>query len=78
VDERLVGMEFGDLLELLGDHLYDARTGRGRVLLYNVGGVTQHGKFDVVVTGRSFADIGRFIREGIPGLIERYVRDRGD
>lgn len=74
VDPRLRGLEFGHLMEIFGDELFDRRTGTGRVLLYNVGGVTEHGKFDVVVTGRDYADIGRFIEARIPALITRYVR----
>jgi hypothetical protein len=76
VDERLRGLEFRHLLELFNEHLYDRRTGKGRVLLYNVGGVSEHGKFDLVVTGRSFAEVRRFIGERIPRLIGRYLRRR--
>jgi hypothetical protein len=76
VDERLRGLEFTHLLEIFGDTLYDRRTGRGRVLLYNVGGVAEHGKFDLVVTGRTYAEIGRFIDERVPALISRYLRGR--
>jgi hypothetical protein len=76
VDERLRGLEFAQLMELFGDTLYDRRTGRGRVLLYNVGGVTEHGKFDLVVTGRTYAEVGRFIGERVPALITRYLSSR--
>lgn len=76
VDERLIGLGFPDLLELFGDTLYDRRSGRGRVLLYNVGGVPDHGKFDIVVTGPTYADIAHFIRERIPDRIARYLRRR--
>lgn len=76
VDERLCGLDFHQLVDIFGDSLYDRRTGRGRVLLYNVGGVGEHGKFDMVVTGRTYADIGRFIDERVPALITRYVRGR--
>jgi hypothetical protein len=74
VDERLCGLEFAQLLEIFGDALFDQRTGRGRVFLYNVGGVTDHGKFDIVVTGRSYADVTRFIAERVPARIARYRR----
>ena len=73
VDHRLLGLGFPELLEIFDGALYDRRTGRGRVLLYNVGGVTDHGKFDIVVTGRTFADVERFIREGVPARIARYL-----
>jgi hypothetical protein len=74
VDERLRGLDFGQLMEVFGPTLYDRRTGRGRVLLYNVGGVTEHGKFDLLVTGRSYADVQRFISDRIPRLVSRYLR----
>jgi hypothetical protein len=76
IDERLRGLEFEHLLEIFGDTLYDRRTGKGRVLLYNVGGVPEHGKFDIVVTGRSFAEVYRFIDEGVPARISRYLGSR--
>lgn len=76
VDERLRGLEFAHLMEIFDDVLYDRRAGTGRVLLYNVGGIAEHGKFDVVVTGRTYAEIGRFIDERIPALITRYLRGR--
>lgn len=76
VDPRLRGLEFRHLLEVFDGHLYDRGSGKGRVLLYNVGGVGEHGKFDLVVTGRTFADVCRFIDDRIPALIARYVRGR--
>jgi hypothetical protein len=76
VDDRLRGLEFHDLMDVFGGHLYDRRTGKGRVLLYNVGGVGEHGKFDLVVTGRSFAEARRFITDRIPALITRYLHHR--
>lgn len=76
VDERLLGLEFAHLLEIFGNSLYDRRTGKGRVLLYNVGGVTEHGKFDLVVTGRSFSEVTRFIDERVPARISRYLARR--
>ena len=72
-DPRLKGKRFTDLLSIFRRHLYDRRTGRGRILLYNPGSVTEHGKFDMVVTGRSYADIGRFVEHTIPNLIGRHV-----
>ena len=76
VDERLRGLGFVELLEIFGDTLYDRRSGKGRVLLYNVGGVAEHGKFDIVVMGRTYGEIGRFIAREIPRRIDRYVGSR--
>jgi hypothetical protein len=69
----LLGLGFPHLLKIFGDTLFDRRTGMGRVLLYNVGGVTEHGKFDIVVTRRSFAEVARFIDDGVPARISRYL-----
>lgn len=77
VDRRLIGLEFTDLMEVFGRDLYDRRTRQGRVLLYNVGGVREYGKFDLVVIGRSFAEVQRYISRRIPALISRYCRKRG-
>jgi hypothetical protein len=76
VDARLQGMDFPALMELFGEHLYDHRTGKGRILLYNVGGVTEHGKFDIIATGRSYPDAIRFLEERVAHIIDRYLQGR--
>ncbi|HUE95453.1 MAG TPA: hypothetical protein VMN39_02285 [Longimicrobiaceae bacterium] len=77
VDPRLRGLDFVGLMELFEGQLYDRRTGKGRVLLYNVGGITEHGKFDLAVTGRTYAEIERYLSTRIPGLVTRYLRRGG-
>lgn len=75
-DERLRGMRFPDLVDLFDGELYDRRSGRGRILLYNVGGITEHGRFDMVITGRTYTEIDRFVARRIPALIDRYLACR--
>lgn len=75
-DPRLRGLGFTELADLLGRQLYDRRSGRGRVLLYNPGPLTEHGRFDMIVTGRSHAAVDAFISRTLPALIARR-RGRG-
>ncbi len=53
---HLVGGDFQDVLDALGDLLYDHRTGQGRFVLYNVGCLPQYGKLDVIALGRDVDD----------------------
>ena len=53
VCKDLIGGTFDDLLERLGDDVYDARTGKGRFILYNVGCLPVYGKFDVIALGET-------------------------
>ena len=47
----LVGATFPQILERVGDALYDPTTGRGRYIFYNVGPLVRHGKLDVIALG---------------------------
>lgn len=47
----LVGARLPDLLELLGDLTFRTETGQGRFILYNLGPLDGHGKFDVISIG---------------------------
>ncbi len=69
VDERLVGVSFPELLRLIGDAAYDATTGRGRFLFYNVGPLVASGKFDVIAWGSSQSDAERALEHELPGLL---------
>ncbi len=69
VDQALVGCELADLLSMLGDELYDARTGRGRFVVYNVGCLVPHGKLDVIAIGADVADASRALEEQLPALL---------
>jgi hypothetical protein len=56
VHPQLVGVSFEDLVETLGDELYDYRTERGRYLLYNVGPLPQFGKLGAIALADTQAE----------------------
>ena len=51
--DGLVGVDFRDMLDRLGGAVFDATTGRGQYVLYNVGPLAKHGKLDVIAFGDS-------------------------
>ena len=53
VHPELVGVSLPEILQRVGDAAYDARTGRGRYLFYNVGPLKGSGKLDVISFGRT-------------------------
>ena len=48
---NLVGKDFGAVRAALAGRLYDATTGCGTFVLYNVGPLRQYGKLDVIALG---------------------------
>jgi len=64
--EDLVGVEFRELLERLDGAVYDPATGDGSYILYNVGPLTNTGKFDVVAIGSTPSEAERLIGEDLP------------
>ena len=63
---ELVGASLPDLLELLGDFTFRAETGQGRFILYNLGPLDGHGKFDVISLGADQDDAERGVLELLP------------
>ncbi len=70
VEPSLVGRPFAELAERVGDALYDARTGEGRFLLYNVGCMAV-GKFDVIAIGDTIEEATEALEETLPALLAR-------
>jgi hypothetical protein len=62
----LVGARFDELLESVGDALFDPATGKGRYIFYNVGPLVRHGKLDVISLGSSAKDAEDAIHEDLP------------
>nr|MDJ0976626.1 hypothetical protein [Planctomycetota bacterium] len=69
VHEGLVGMTFPEVLERVGDELFDPRTGSGRYVFYNVGPLEPVGKIDVIAFGETQADAERAMTEELPPLL---------
>jgi hypothetical protein len=63
---ELIGARLPDLLELLGDMRFSTETGQGRFILYNVGPLDGHGKFDVISIGADQEDAERGMLEILP------------
>jgi hypothetical protein len=66
VDERLASVPFKELVEILGDDLYDAANGRGRYVLYNIGPLPKVGKLDVIALGESVEEAEEALEEELP------------
>jgi hypothetical protein len=66
--DRYAGKPFAELAQALGDSLYDARTGRGRFVVYNVGCLA-YGKFDVIAIGADVAAATRALEEELPARL---------
>ena len=60
------GARLADLLELLGDLVFQTETGKGRFILYNLGPLDGHGKFDVISIGADQEDAERGVLEILP------------
>lgn len=69
ISEDLIGMPFSELLRRTGDQLFDPRTGRGRFILYNLGPLHVHGKFDVIALGRTQQEAEHAMTEILPDLL---------
>jgi len=63
---ELIGARVPDLLELLGDMAFQTDTGKGRFILYNLGPLEAHGKFDVISIGADQKDAERGVLEILP------------
>ncbi|MCP4200984.1 MAG: hypothetical protein GY769_03530 [bacterium] len=69
VHPGLVGAPFGDILSAVGKDLFDAGTGRGRFIFYNVGPLARLGKLNVIALGGSQEEAEAAIEEDLPRLL---------
>ena len=69
VHPKLVGASFQEILACVGDQVFDATTGRGRFIFYNVGPLTGFGKLDVIALGRTQGESDEAIAEILPRLL---------
>jgi hypothetical protein len=65
-------LRFEDLVAGLDHVLYDARTGRGRMIIYNPRHL-RAGTADVIALGRSWADARRWLEQEVPRLLAALV-----
>lgn len=69
VDSKLAGRPFPEILARLKDSLYDARTGNGHFILYNVGCLRDSGKFDVIALGATREESSHRLEQQLPDLL---------
>jgi hypothetical protein len=62
----LIGVPFSEILERTGEELFDAATGRGRYIFYNVGPLKKNGKLDVIALGQTAAEAEESIHVDLP------------
>jgi hypothetical protein len=65
-------LRFEDLLAGLDDLLYDARTGRGRMIIYNPRHL-RASTVDVIALGRSWAEARRWLEEEVPRRLQALI-----
>ncbi len=66
---ELIGARFTDLLAMVGADLFEASTGQGRFIFYNLGPLEAHGKFDVISIGQTLEDAEIGVLERLPSLL---------
>jgi len=69
VEPSLVGAPFSEVVRRLGDSLYIPKTRKGDFLVYNVGPLLTHGKFDVIALGSSYDQATFALEEKLPSLL---------
>ena len=69
VHQDLVGVPFTEICQRIGSHLFDAGSGDGQFLLYNVGPLIGSGKFDVIAIASSPDEANRWMTERLPELL---------
>ncbi|MBT6783473.1 MAG: hypothetical protein HOA95_01515 [Planctomycetes bacterium] len=69
IHQDLIGVPFTEICQRIGGHLFDASSGEGQFLLYNVGPLTLSGKFDVIAIAESSDEADRWMTEGLPELL---------
>ncbi len=67
------GLTFEQLCDGLGDDLYDRRTGRGRVVLFNPGRLQSHGGIDLITWGTTAEAAGRALAEDLPRRLRQIA-----
>lgn len=69
VHPDLVGRPFGDILDAVGDALYEPRTGQGRFVFYNAGPLAKKGKIDVISLGATPDEAMEGVEVVLPRLL---------
>lgn len=68
-------VNFEEVRRQLKKHLYNARTGRGWLVIFSSGYLSSGGTVDVLCLGKSQVQANTLARETAPNLLRRLVRD---
>ncbi|MBT8485162.1 MAG: hypothetical protein KJO43_06250 [Phycisphaerae bacterium] len=69
----LTDCRFRDVLAHLGDELFDARTGRGSLILLGPGRTRLTGKLNVIALAETPEDADRYLREDVTPRLRRFA-----
>ena len=67
--EGLSRVTFAGLLESVREDLFDVRTGRGRVILYNPGRMPARSGIDVITVGETWEEAQQFVLSSFPARL---------
>jgi hypothetical protein len=68
-------VRFEQILEEFQDELYDAPTGRGRLVFYNPGGIKLRSGLNVLALGETWEEAGAAVSEEVPRRISRLIAE---
>ena len=68
VSDKLMGADFGELLQLVGREAWRSDTRTGRYLFYNTGPLRGFGKLDVIALGANQSAAEAALEEELPRL----------
>lgn len=69
VHSGLAGAQFNDVLDAVGDALYEPKKGGGTFVFYNVGPLARSGKLDVIAVAESHERAQLAVAEDLPSLL---------
>ncbi len=75
--DAMANAEFGRLLELFAADLFDVRTGRGRLILFNPGRMWARSGIEAVVLGATQQEAAHTLQEELPDRLGRAFVESG-
>ena len=67
-------LEFSDLLSAFASDLFDARTGRGWLILYNPGRMHSHAGINAITLGRTWEEAAERLQNEFPRRLEQAIQ----
>ena len=76
---RVAGLDqvpFAELIECFAEELYEARTRRGTLILYNPGGLTARSRITAIALGSSVDEAAARLEREIPARLKDFADRR--